>query len=76
MYYWDGGANSSDCDSSPSLGIYSWSLTGGKCTAYKQRCDNSGRERVEIEPHEGCQANLERRPHYYMHWGSVQCETT
>lgn len=75
-YYWDGGLNSSDCDSSPSLGIHSWSLTGASCTAYHQQCDDSGRERVKITPRVGCQPNLERRPHYYMHWGSVQCQST
>lgn len=75
-YFWDGGGNSSDCDSSPSLGIFSWALTGGKCTAYNKQCNNSGRDRVKISPMTGCQEDLERRPHYYMHWGSVSCTVT
>ncbi|KAJ5171775.1 hypothetical protein N7492_004368 [Penicillium capsulatum] len=74
-YYWNGGWNYTDCDSSPTRGFFSWDLTGAKCTAYKKQCDDSGRDWVQMAPKKGCQKDLMRRPHYWMHWGSIKCES-
>ncbi|KAJ5778570.1 hypothetical protein N7520_001816 [Penicillium odoratum] len=73
-YYTNDGAIYTDCDSSPSLGIWSWDMTGGSCTAYEDGCGTSDGNSVEISSATGCQVEeMFNNPHYEINWGSVKC---
>ncbi|KAJ6018091.1 hypothetical protein N7451_001470 [Penicillium sp. IBT 35674x] len=76
-YYTDGGSTYADCDSSPELGIWSWSISGGSCVAFEKSCSNSGSNIVDLyDQSTGCQESTMYHPHYYMTWRSLKCQVS
>ncbi|KAJ6084453.1 Peptidoglycan-binding Lysin subgroup [Penicillium sp. IBT 16267x] len=76
-YYTDGGSTYADCDSSPELEIWSWSMSGGSCVAFEESCSNSGSNIVDIyDQSTGCQEQTMYHPHYYMTWRSLKCQVS
>ncbi|KAJ5659097.1 Peptidoglycan-binding Lysin subgroup [Penicillium longicatenatum] len=76
-YYTDGGSTYADCDSSPELKIWSWSISGGSCVAFEESCSNSGSNIVDLyDQSTGCQESTMYHPHYYMTWRSLKCQVS
>ena len=76
-YYTNGGSTYADCDSSPELGIWSWSISGGSCMAFEKSCSNSGSNIVDLyDQSTGCQESTMYHPHYYMTWRSLKCQVS
>lgn len=76
-YYTDEGSTYTDCDSSPELGIWSWSIFGGSCVAFENSCSNSGSKIVDLyNQSTGCQESTMYHPHYYMTWRSLKCQVS
>lgn len=76
QYYTDGGFTSTSCDAITDALVYSWSLTGGLCTAFADGCDNSGLDVVHVKPKtdgDVCKTETMSDPNYLMKWSSLKC---